>query len=1185
MKKILCLLLIVAMIVPMSVNIFAADGTPWPARSDTGMPYRPFDNYLSMNNPPSFSWPCVEGAEYELKICTDPELENVAFSKEGIKFNVYNFNEFFETDIKYYWSVRYKLNGTYSVWSEVREFMISTDAYDNRFPEITLEFLNSTVGEKARPRLLLDDEMKTFLEGLTANNKIYSSTYSTANSFMNSGITVGTETYKITDENGNVVQNEVDKVKAAIQNLGLNTSSSLKQADYATIFEDLSCVALMYIITGEDKYLTFVKQLMDCTKDWYPQEMYQWNANYDKIGPCVINAVALIYDWLYDDLGEDLQEAYVTFIEKYIEHWWENIGKYDVKDESAMADMDNVYPVGNSNLYAFVDRSHQWNVKKLCAGAIAIYNESTLAKKLLLHILPLFVNALPFNYEDGSYNNGTYYYVSHGPLDADLSDILAFATDGELDVRKYAGYQNRAFYLTYQYPVGGFMTWYGDQSRQTSKTSHYYDVFLMHNMINENLSDVKRGVNAWMLKKNGKDANDYVHVNDLYSVTRNNSGVEPLTPTMLPKAKYFKDDGIVSMFSDVADDNKNALLMRSSQRGSEGHMHPDQNSFIIQALGENLLIDSDYYDTVSSEFQLKWNTMTYAHNTITYDVGEGQPRDNIAAKGSIIGFLNHSDFDLATGDATVAYNNGIDKFVRDIIYIRPDTYIIVDDLDALKDSESEFEWWVHSMGNMKLYDSKKGVHITKNEAAVDIKVAYPNVTPYYTDEFAGPDGISSTIPKGKQYLGDVHLYFKTEPVKETKIVSYITVHKERDGQPYVKEETIGNILKLSFEDGTVSYIKLDNAETATVDGYTFMGRALTVKGKRYMVVDETLLKKGDKVLFESDVETSCAFGNKEISFSTIENEANAKVYMPNAEAFTLLIDDKKITVENGKVSNGITLTTDGDYVNINAYYGTYSLYVNDKKLPGSEETIYLTQTLNGVTTQVEVKGTINGNQVYAEYYPEGTKAKYYIMGKSYGVSAKINDPGMLISVSENSPVILNKKYPSIELTSATTKTMYEKQFEPYDYFEVDLPADVLILATDYKSIVGQPAYKTWPTIPNGEATESDTNKTIDFNKTVLQNIDNLGESVKWELEVPEDGYYDIVLSLTSGLDVKNASRLFTLGDYAYDVSFTTNEYNDIDSFRLETNQYLTKGKIDLSMYVTEAKIISLYKVGLIKSDK
>jgi len=1187
MRKLLCLVLALTMLVPMALNAFAADdGIAWPFKTDTGMPFRPFDNYLSMNNPPSFSWPSVVGSTYELKICTDPEMKNVAYERSGLNFNVYNFNEPFETDKKYYWSVRYTLNGQKSVWSEVMEFMISGDAYDNTFPEITPEYLDSVVIQNHQhPRLSTPEQIEQ-LKKIDKNDVGYS--------VIDKIATACRVTYKDAYPPQLTFKEIYDRDKS----LGGNG------AKYTTISQDLSCVAARYIIDGDKEDLDFVigylRHMMTDTSvegyvGWDPAAAYPWDQYEDCTGPIFINSLALIYDWLYNDLPEDIQTGLPVIIERYFVRWWENIaeltvefnektGRYEVPTAyNPQNDQFYIYPSKINNLYTFIDRSHQWRVKQFCLGALAIYEDSQFARSLLAHIIPLYVNSLPFSYEDGTYNNGPYYYNGHGPLDPDLSDVLAYATNGKIDVRGTAGYQNRAYYLTYQWPVGGFMTFYGDQSRQTSKQANYYNVFLQHNIMNENLSDEKRGINAWMLYKNGYTTNNYVHTDAMLSALRHTEEVETVVPTMLPKAKFFKDDGITAMFSDVADDNKNALVFRSSPKGSEGHMHPDQNSFIIQALGENLLIDSDYYDSMKSAFDIAWNRNTFAHNTVTYDVGEGQPHSQKSAKGKTTEFLNHSDFDLVTGDATMAYNKGIGKFVRDIIYIRPDTYIIVDDLKAAEGVTSEFEWWIHTMGNMKLYDSKKGVHITKNEASVDIKVAYPeNVEPYYLNDFKNPEGaVAPFSSTKKEYLGDVHMYFKTEKTEGTKIVSYMNVHKERDGQPYVKEEQIGNVLKLSFEDGTISYIKLDDSETVTVDGYTFMGRALTVKGKRYMVVDETLFKKGDKLLFSADVPTSAAFGNKEISLSSIENEANVKIYMPGAETFNLIRDEELLPIESGEASNGIKPTVNGDYVDAYMYYGTYTLYVNDKPVPGSEVSINLSQTIDGNSSSVEVKGTINGNQIYAEYLPEGVEdGKYFTMGKSNGISGKVTDPGSLITLSKDSPLIINKKNAFIELKEIIpddTANSYKSSKPEFDYY--DSIADVIIPATEYDKLIGMGSSvkKAWTYVADDE-------NGVQFKETVLQGVDEIGESLKYKLEVPESGYYDVVISLAAGAG-GYARRLLLLGGKAFPVTFKTDAFNDIDSYRLGTNVYLEKGVNDLDIYVTGNQVVSTYKVGLIKHDK
>ena len=51
------------------------------------MPFRPVDKYVSQQNPPTFTWPYVAGAEYDLIICSDNKLSNVKYSKNRLKDN------------------------------------------------------------------------------------------------------------------------------------------------------------------------------------------------------------------------------------------------------------------------------------------------------------------------------------------------------------------------------------------------------------------------------------------------------------------------------------------------------------------------------------------------------------------------------------------------------------------------------------------------------------------------------------------------------------------------------------------------------------------------------------------------------------------------------------------------------------------------------------------------------------------------------------------------------------------------------------------------------------------------------------------------------------------------------------------------------------------------------------------
>ena len=1148
MKKLLCLFLIFSMIIPMSISAFAANEIEWPYVLNTAMPFKPADNYVSQNNPPSFSWPLIsDTATYDLRICEDKEMTQEYKKVENLDRNVYNFGEMFDVEKKYYWSVRFKDGGKTSVWTEPREFIIDSNAVDFTMPQFTKEYISSAI-IKTHPRLLLNDSILAKLKSLKGTNSYVMT--------------------RVTSETTNAMNKKIPTV-AELKAMWDAGQYGVNGANYHQYAGDLANVALMYLITEDEKYLDFVENMfINHMQYWVPKELWKFDSLTDTTEPYFVNSVAYVYDWLYNDMSDAARKAGKITIENHIANWYEYYG-----GSSTRANMNS--------LYAKPDASHQWRVRQLSLGALAIYEESTLAQNIITHILPLYAHALPMTGDDGSFDNNPFYYTSSGPMDFEFSESLYSASNGKIDVRKNVAFQNRDYYLTYQWPVGGFQSILGDQNRQTSIGANMYTPSIQGVVASSAYNKIQRGVNAWMMKKNDQSKDDYIHGDSVATVLWNdNADVEYITPTMLENSKLFKDSGIASLFSDVSDDNKIAMIFRSSEHGTLGHMHPDNNSFFIQALGENLAIDSDYYDAYLSPFDVNWNRKTYAHNSITFDIGEGQPKDDQSAKGHITSFATHANFDIVGGDATKAYKGGLGKYQRDIIYVRPDTYIVIDDLKSRADKESEFEWWINANGNIKVYESGKGLQIAKNEAALDVKVAYPeNIEAFYSEGFVGPDGISAGTPsKGITADTESRVYFKTEKTDSTKIVTHMNVHKVRNGQAYVKEERFDNVLKLSFEDGTVSYIKLDDSESVTIDGYTFFGTALTVKGDSYLVVDETNLTYNGKLLFEAGMPVSCAFGDSEVSFSSMDNETYAKIYLPNTEKMTLIRDEERLPLNFGENKYTLKAEKDGDFVTFDLYYSTYHIYLNDKPLPGAETDVNVNMTIDGQLIQKTVKGTINGNQVYAEFLPEGV-AGSYIIGDSNGVSGKLTNPGMLVSVTEDSPLILNKKNVTLELQKVSQLTIASVVDEDHDTYEKAV-GDTYLSAEKYSDIVGNPNTVYWD--KRGDA--SIPSQYVELNDYTLQSLNTKGDLVIWTLNVPESGYYDVVMSCST-LSGISAARLLTIGNVAFRGEFLTEIFSDLDSYRFKTKVYLEKGTTDLTLYVTEGGQMIYDWVGLIPSDK
>ena len=209
--------------------------------------------------------------------------------------------------------------------------------------------------------------------------------------------------------------------------------------------------------------------------------------------------------------------------------------------------------------------------------------------------------------------------------------------------------------------------------------------------------------------------------------------------------------------------------------------------------------------------------------------------------------------------------------------------------------------------------------------------------------------------------------------------------------------------------------------------------------------------------------------------------------------------------------------------------------------------------------------------------PEDKDASY-IIGKSYGVSGKLNNPGMLVSVNEDSPMIINKNNATVELKRVNQINVARIENEDHDTYEKDT-GDSYLSAEKFSLAVGNYSVVYWdkrgdPAMPT---------QYVELNDYNLQSLNTKGDLAVWTLTVPESGYYDVVMSCStlSGLP---AARLITIGNVAFRGRFQTEIFSDLDSYRFKTNVYLEKGTTDLSLYVTEGGQMIFDWVGLVPTD-
>jgi hypothetical protein len=213
-------------------------------------------------------------------------------------------------------------------------------------------------------------------------------------------------------------------------------------------------------------------------------------------------------------------------------------------------------------------------------------------------------------------------------------------------------------------------------------------------------------------------------------------------PASLPTMRHFEDMGIVSSRSDWSGDE--SLLAFKSGPGlghyamskldyspGGGHMHPDANHFVLFGAGEWLIRDDGYrfkgsvnHNTllVNGHGQMGENSEGNAsHNVYGAAVPPGMwfaAINEIRAKANphITAAISRPEFDYMAGDATEAYPKelGLRRFVRQIVFVKPDIAIVADDVET--DDAEDVELRFHPQ--FAAEPDGGGVYVSKGKTSV-----------------------------------------------------------------------------------------------------------------------------------------------------------------------------------------------------------------------------------------------------------------------------------------------------------------------------------------------------------------------------------------------------------------------------------------------------------------------------------
>ena len=475
--------------------------------------------------------------------------------------------------------------------------------------------------------------------------------------------------------------------------------------------EPAGSLAALFLITANKEYAEEAKRRALHAAKWDPEGFTSHEVS-DFANQIIAENLAIVYDYLHDYLAKDelsvIKRAIVSRARKIYNAY---LSEFRVLEK--------------------IFNSHAWQrvLQGLGICSLALVGEVNEAKEWLEYFLKLYLWIYPpWGDVDGGWAQGNGYFESMVMFSAlTTADMIRKATG--IDLYKKPWYKNMPYFLIYTHPPRTYHPNFGDGHPGLPTRRHSV---VMRKLAQELNNPYAMWYAEEVEKSGGTISNARASMWEsffeyLWSL---NDSYMSKAPADLPPSKLFRGIGWVLMHTNLAEpENDLIFAFKCSPYGSARHSHADQNSFSIIAYGKPLVLDSGYYIAHADRHATGWYVQTKAHNTILVD-GMGQKvskkgklgTGSFEGYGTIEKFFSSRDYDYAVGNATNAYVDeaGLKKFKRHVLFLRPDIYVIFDELEA--DHEATWEWLLHSKNRMRIAEESNEIYLNEETARLKASI-------------------------------------------------------------------------------------------------------------------------------------------------------------------------------------------------------------------------------------------------------------------------------------------------------------------------------------------------------------------------------------------------------------------------------------------------------------------------------
>jgi len=663
--------------------------------NDSQKPYHPSDASEPTVNPPAFVWVPVRGAsKYVVQIAQNQRFSgNSARTFKEVPWSVLVLDEPLKPG-RWWWRYGVRKKTGKTVWSKTRRFEVSESA--QVFPAPDVQQLIGKIS-RDRPRLfVVRAELDRYRKQAKTELK---TTIRRLRSVCDTCI-------------GEDLVPEPEYVKG---------KGTWRGRHYRDIFrrtrppmDRMENCGLLYVLTGEKKYGQEARRRILHFFSWDPKGSTSYRSN-DEPAMWVMMRGTRAYDWTYDLFTPDERKKVEACMRIRAKQFYRHLRSR--KFES------NPHASHSNRTLGFLGEV-----------ALSFAHEWPEAAEWLRYVTQVYWGIFPaWGADDGGWQEGPGYWNAYMSFALYFVVALRQVTGHNLTDKPF--FRNTPYYAIYTNPPYAGHSPFGDGQNGRPGRSRGNLLYWFSTLTRDPYA--RWYANA---QKSGPG-------NNVLAVVLRDPTLKAKPPSDLPQAKVFPGVGLVAMHSKLGEASNDAyLVMRSSPYGGISHGHANQNAFVVEAFGQPLAIASGYYPWYGSPHHSGWTRQTKAACSITIDGGIGQVARHRSANGCITHFATGTAFDLAVGDATPAYKGKLKRFLRKIVHVRPGVFVVFDDVVAPK--PVTFEWWLHSMTEMKVNGPARRVLVRKGDARMDVRMLAPDKICFaQTDQALPPPESGRTWPK------------------------------------------------------------------------------------------------------------------------------------------------------------------------------------------------------------------------------------------------------------------------------------------------------------------------------------------------------------------------------------------------------------------------------------------------------